>query len=856
MGRGGRSPALHLLSLGIVNHQRGTGQFLPGGDVLLGNIHLDGVILHVDGLNFAGGQHGKINSVRDGIAQRCADFGQRVIACGQLLNVVGRGSRNPALHLLPLGIVNHQRGTGQLLPGGDVLLGNVHLDGIVFHHNGGIGQQCPIVPCPEQEIVRGEQIHIGLLQRAACLIGFLHQPEHHAVGKRIAVCGPGFGEGVGFAKVQPGDAVRCGGRNPFLHQIAVCIPDGERCPRQFFLVGQVPLGNKTFGGLVIAGYGQQLERLAVRYKDAVQFGFVHVVAQRCANLPDKVLSAVGGGIVRGAGAVQFSLNGQIYLKFSQPLGIRLRGCQQCARIEQQHTIIGIDGISGVQIEHRTCQPAAGFPVCLDGGGAGLLPLVAELQGLLLHQCGIGILAVRHLILPGDFLRAVPGDGFRHNDLVGLAVPCKGHIIAVGGPHISVGRFGFLNVVAAQRQSDAHFPNGAIVDHTQKVIGGLCASGGKADGIAGPVTGAYHGNHISRSIPESAVSESVLLAVLRVNILCGGDGVLGTRQRALLIAEIAALGLAGHAGVQDAARRGVPAGQHLAGLADRQPAQRFGVVVFLANHQRVHAVLVLVAGGLINPLGGNGKVHIVSAVCGPFVEETVGAAHLHNAVMAQRQLFRQGQDTVLIGVEGGNILGQMAVPRVRHGHKFAVAAVIGLILAVFIQPIDLKRRIRQQDRFAGFLVQLGDAQIDLDFLIQHRVLLVGIRAGHDAVLRGCHAAPRVVILCRVNAHKERLGLIHVLRRGGFHHQIGAVGQTLYPDIAGVTAENFRKPVFIGDAGGNPAAALAVPVLARCGQRSVVGADFRRVDLIRFGDGLRFAGEIPLGMRMIVVRVQVG
>ena len=88
-----------------------------------------------------------------------------------------------------------------------------------------------------------------------------------------------------------------------------------------------------------------------------------------------------------------------------------------------------------------------------------------------------------------------------------------------------------------------------------------------------------------------------------------------------------------------------------------------VRVVFTNHKGIHAVLVFVAGGCINAVCGDFKIHIVAAIgiigkdpvfissrIQPFIVESVRAAHLNNAVLAQRQLFGQRQNTLTIGVK--------------------------------------------------------------------------------------------------------------------------------------------------------------------------------------------------------------
>ena len=194
---------------------------------------------------------------------------------------------------------------------------------------------------------------------------------------------------------------------------------------------------------------------------------------------------------------------------------------------------------------------------------------------------------------------------------------------------------------------------------------------------------------------------------------------------------------------------------------------------------------------------------------------------------------------------------MPVYGVGHTHQLG-RAVFHAVVAVIVQIIDLECRTRQQHRLAGFFVQLGDAQVNLDLLVQNRELLVAVRGCQHTALGHCHRAHRAVF---VDDHQVRFRLIQILGNSGFHHQIGAVGQALHTDVARVVAENFRQTVLVGGAGGLPAVTLAVFVVARCGQRFVVGGNFGGVDLVSSGNRLSLAGEIPLRMVIVIVLVEV-
>ena len=96
----------------------------------------------------------------------------------------------------------------------------------------------------------------------------------------------------------------------------------------------------------------------------------------------------------------------------------------------------------------------------------------------------------------------------------------------------------------------------------------------------------------------------------------------------------------------------------------------------------------------------------------------------------------------------------------------------------------------------------------------------------------------------------------MRGGRLHDQIGAVGKPLHANVAGIIAEDFGQLILIGTPRGLPAITLAVLVVARRGQRPVIGGNFISVDLVGLGNGLRLTGEIPLGVLVVVFLVDVG
>ena len=332
----------------------------------------------------------------------------------------------------------------------------------------------------------------------------------------------------------------------------------------------------------------------------------------------------------------------------------------------------------------------------------MLTVIVETKGLLFSQFRRGFRCAYNIKML--FTVAIFDDALCHDYIVKLIIPRKSHIIAVRSTNIAVGRLGFLHMVAAQRQGNTDLAERAVVDDRQKIISCLGAGRRKHSSVCTAITGGNNRHHVALGIPERAAAVGIQLAILRVNVLGSRNGVFRTGQRAQRIGKVG-VGLAGHPGVNQIVGFDHSC-QGIAGLTDGQLAQRFLIPVVLINDQRVHAVFIVVAGGLVDAVRGNIEIHIVVAAVSPFVVEAVRADSLHNAVFAQWQLFRQGQDAFLVGVEGVHVLGQMPVYRVRHRDQLWLP-VFQPIVAVVIQPVDLEGCVRQQDRFAGFRIEFRD-----------------------------------------------------------------------------------------------------------------------------------------------------
>ena len=411
--------------------------------------------------------------------------------------------------------------------------------------------------------------------------------------------------------------------------------NGQSGTGQFLIVGQIALAHPHFGRFVGAGALQNLHSLPIIGKGDFHRIFVDIVAQRGADFLGDVFAAVGGSVLVGAAAVLLAADGNIAIEVGGAVCIGFRaGGHQLTGGKNKAAVCIVNIIGGVQVKHGTGKIFAGFAVDLIHAHTGLFAVIIELEGLLLGKRGICIFAANHRENLFKSIIARLGNALCHDHIVQLVVPCKGNIVAVRSAHIAIRRLGFRNVIAAQRQGHADLTDGAVVDDRQEIIGGRRARGGKHGSVSSAVTGRNHRHHIALGVPESSVAVVIQLAILRVDVLGCRDGVLGTCQRASFVGEIAVLRFAGHPRV-NAVRLRLPASQHLAGLADGQLAEGFVVGILFTDHKGVHAVFVLVAGRLINAVGGNDKINIVTFIGSPRIVIAVGRGGFHNAILAQR-----------------------------------------------------------------------------------------------------------------------------------------------------------------------------------------------------------------------------
>ena len=411
----------------------------------------------------------------------------------------------------------------------------------------------------------------------------MQQTEGNFIRQRVAIGRAGFGQSVGISQVQPRHAVGRVGRYPAFYNISVRVFNAQSGTGQFLVVGQIALAHPHFGGFVGAGAFQNLHSLPVVGKGDFHQFFVDIVTQRGADFLNEVLAAVGGGILVGAAAVLFAADGNIAGKVGVPVRIGFgAGGYQLTGHKNKVAVRIVNIIGGVQVEHGTCKIFAGFAVDLVHAHMGFFAVIIKLEGLLLGKRDICIFAAYHRESLFKSIIARLGNALCHYHIVQLVVPCKGDIIAVRSAHIAIRRSGFCDVIAAQRQGHADLTDGAIVDDGQEIIGCRRSRRGKHGSVSSAVTRRNDRHHIALGVPEGAVTVVVKLAILRVDVLGCRDGVLGTGQRASFVGKVAAFCLTGHPRV-NAVRLRLPAGQHLAGLADGQLADGFMVGILFSDY---------------------------------------------------------------------------------------------------------------------------------------------------------------------------------------------------------------------------------------------------------------------------------
>ena len=231
------NPTVNLGAVLVLDNQFCAGKFFVGGDVYLGNFHLDGIIKHFKGLHLTCGQYLKLHTLRNGITVRGSHLGQSILASRQPFHVVRCIGRNPAVNFVAFFIGKRKFCAGKFFLGGKVFLGNLHLGNIILHNNGGIVQQFPVIPLPEQNVLGGQIVNFALLQRIAVFIGFLNQAERNIIGQCVPISGADLRQCVRFTEMQPGHAMRLIGGYPCGYGIAVHILDSKGRTGQFLVVG-------------------------------------------------------------------------------------------------------------------------------------------------------------------------------------------------------------------------------------------------------------------------------------------------------------------------------------------------------------------------------------------------------------------------------------------------------------------------------------------------------------------------------------------------------------------------------------------------------------------------------------------
>ena len=93
----------------------------------------------------------------------------------------------------------------------------------------------------------GLVVHLNVCDRSVCV-----HCKCDIFGDRPAVGGGNFTECVSFACGQNSFDQMCfAGRDPFFNDVAVLVDDLQRCSRQFLTAGQIILGDRYLGGIVL-----------------------------------------------------------------------------------------------------------------------------------------------------------------------------------------------------------------------------------------------------------------------------------------------------------------------------------------------------------------------------------------------------------------------------------------------------------------------------------------------------------------------------------------------------------------------------------------------------------------------------
>ena len=372
------NPTVNLGAVLVLDNQFCAGKFFVGGDVYLGNFYLDGIIKHFKGLHLTVGQHLKLHALRNGITVRGSYLGQGILASGQLLHVVRCIGRNPAVNFAAFFIGNDKFRAGKFFIGGKVFLGNLHLGNIILHNNGGIVQQFPVIPLPEQNVLGGQIVNFALLQMIAVLIGFLNQAESNIIGQCVPISGADLRQCVRFTEMQPGHAMRLIGGHPCGYGIAVHVLDSKGSAGQFLVVGKVTFAYPHFRRLVGTGVIQHHDSLSVIGESNLHRLLVDVIAERGAEFLDDVITAVGGGVLADAAAVILAANRNIAVKIGVAVCASFgAGGDQFARCKQQFSVHTVNIVGSVQVEYRTRKVFAGFAVNFVNTYFGLFAVIVE-----------------------------------------------------------------------------------------------------------------------------------------------------------------------------------------------------------------------------------------------------------------------------------------------------------------------------------------------------------------------------------------------------------------------------------------------------------------------------------------------
>ena len=261
-----------------------------------------------------------------------------------------------------------------------------------------------------------------------------------------------------------------------------------------------------------------------------------------------------------------------------------------------------------------------------------------------------------------------------------------------------------------------------------------------------------------------------------------------------------------------------------------------VDVLLGENVLIHTVDGI-ANNFPSSVGRDFKLNRIGLI----VKEAIGAFQFYDLIPAQGQFFGCLHAALVIGVEHIGFFGRITTAGIDQGQP--------LFSSILMQHKDGESGIGQLDSLAGLGIYLDQFQVTFHFLIEDIVGQVAVAGfGHAAI----GLAEEALRGSAVHREAKGVALEDILGNSGLDDQILAIGQASHPEHSFLIGKELAQAILVGRAGGHPAEAAAVGIVARFGQRRIVGIHQLGVALEHPGDGLGFLAEIILeGLAVIVV-----